>query len=46
LIGRAFILLHGVSHMLVPNERIISGAVARNLGARLMSVAAAARASA
>ncbi len=40
LIGRAFILLHGVSHMLVPNERVISGAIARNLGARIMAAAA------
>jgi len=40
LIGRAFILLHGVSHMLVPNERVISGAVARKLGSRLIAAAA------
>jgi ubiquinone biosynthesis protein len=42
LIGRAFILLHGVSHMLVPNERVISATVARNLLPRLAAARAAA----
>jgi ubiquinone biosynthesis protein len=37
LIVRAFILLNGVSHMLVPGERVIPSAVARILGPRLLA---------
>jgi ubiquinone biosynthesis protein len=41
LIGRVFILLNGLSHRLVPGERIIAGAVLRQLGPRVMAAAAA-----
>jgi ubiquinone biosynthesis protein len=40
LIGRVFILLNGISHMLVPGERVIAQAVARTLGPRLLQTAA------
>jgi hypothetical protein len=40
LIGRVFILLNGLSHRLVPGERLIAGAVLRQLGPRLMAAAA------
>jgi ubiquinone biosynthesis protein len=40
LIGRTFILLNGVSHMLVPGERVIPGAVARILGPKIFAAGA------
>jgi len=42
LIGRTFILLNGVSHMLVPGERVIPGAVARILGPKIFAARAGA----
>jgi len=43
LIGRAFVLLNGLSHQLVPGERVIASALARQLGPRIVAAAAAAR---
>lgn len=40
LIGRTFILLNGVSHMLVPGERVIPAAVARILGPKIFAAGA------
>ncbi len=40
LIGRVFILLNGLSHRLVPGERIIAGSVLRQLGPRVIAAAA------
>jgi predicted unusual protein kinase regulating ubiquinone biosynthesis (AarF/ABC1/UbiB family) len=45
LIGRAFILLNGLSHRLVPGERVIPGAVATILAPRMMRAAAGAASS-
>jgi ubiquinone biosynthesis protein len=39
IIGRAFILLNGLSHRLAPGERLIAQAVARQLLPRVMRVA-------
>jgi ubiquinone biosynthesis protein len=39
LIGRTFILLNGVSHLLVPGERVIPGAIARILVPRMLTAA-------
>lgn len=44
LIGRTFILLNGISHMLVPGQRAIAATVARTLAPRLMAHAARATA--
>lgn len=40
LIGRTFILLNGVSHMLAPGERVIPAEVARILGPRIFTAGA------
>jgi ubiquinone biosynthesis protein len=42
LIGRAFILLNGLSHRLVPGERVIPRTLARILAPRMMRAAAGA----
>lgn len=40
IIGRAFILLNGLSHRLAPGERLIASAVARQLMPRVMAAGA------
>jgi len=42
LIARTFVILNGLSHQLVPNERVIAGALARALAPRLLAAQAAA----
>ncbi|MBE7449045.1 MAG: AarF/ABC1/UbiB kinase family protein [Kofleriaceae bacterium] len=44
IIGRAFILLNGLSHRLAPGERLIASAVARRLMPRVLAAGAAANA--
>jgi len=36
IIGRAFILLHGLSHRLAPGERLIASALTRHLAPRVL----------
>ncbi|MBZ0233456.1 MAG: AarF/ABC1/UbiB kinase family protein [Deltaproteobacteria bacterium] len=46
IIGRAFILLNGLSHRLAPGERLIASAVTRHLASRVLGRAQAAAAQA
>ncbi len=41
IIGRAFILLNGLSHRLAPGERLLAGALVKHLAPRVMAAQAA-----